>query len=374
MLDNERKRKRRPKPSAHEWFVQQLLVAETRRRTGLRFGVDRAQEQEPRRRHAGRLAKVRNRALEPGFAKAPRTEPEDGKDAPGHPGDDDHDEGHPVRDDDVDADCRNSRDNEEVERRAGDALHLAMVDQKILAECTHDELEKNSANHAKREERKAIEHLPAREPQELENPRANCDRDANDREMPGEGINRIAHDSLQSGRGARATWMDAEPFVSTPAAERHDLADDAPAMRPVDERHAHDNSNNHARRRHGEPKRRTVGPSRLKKALGHAADGSVSALKADFNQISKTGRNAAEFREDESRKTEPDDILPPRDDLTQHKLGKCHRDDAPQAGQHRTKEERRKNDIDEEARDIAHCIHDAGVNPAAKSGDEDEAD
>ena len=138
-----------------------------------------------------------------------------------------------MRGDDLQAYRRDGGNNEEVERRAGDALHLPVVYDEALPHRLRGELQEDPADHAEGEKRKRVEHLPPRQPQELEEPHPDRDRDADDREVPGERVDGVAHHRLESGCRTRAPRVDAEPLAHPPPLERDDLAHDSLPVRPV---------------------------------------------------------------------------------------------------------------------------------------------
>jgi len=375
VLENEREGERGPEAPSHERLVEKLLVAEARRGTCLRIRVYCPQQQKPRRSDAGRLPEVGDCALEPRLFETPRAEPEDGEDAPRRAGGDDHDERNPVRGHDLDADRGDGGDDEEVQRSAGNTLHLPVVDHEVLAHhALNENLEQDTADHAQREERESVKDLPSGQLEEPENPRADRNGDADDGEVPGERVDRVAHHGLEPCCGTFQTSVDAEALVSAPALKRHDLADDSPAMRPVDKRHAYDDAYYHARGRYCEAERRAVLPAGVRKALGHAADSAVSALEADLQEVAEARRDSAQPRKDEAGEPEPDDVLPPRDDLSEHELGESEGNDAPDVGNYLAEEERRENNVDQKSRHAPHRAEKLGVHTIAERQKDDKTD
>ena len=149
--------------------------------------------------------------------------------------------------------------------------------------------------------------------------------------------------------------MDAAPLVEGSVAEGADLLHESAAMRPLDKRHAEDDADDHADGGDRVAERNAVLPAEGRKRLRHAADRTVSAFEADLKEVAERRGNAAPARKDETRKAEADDVLPPGDDLSEAKLRKRKPDDRPELRRHRTKEERREDDVDHKAGNRPHA-------------------
>ena len=192
--------------------------------------------------------------------------------------------------------------------------------------------------------------------------------------MPGKGIHGVAHDRLQPGGRTKAAEVHSPSLVPAPLGERHHFGDYPARVRPVDHRHAGDYADHHASRRHCEAERRAFLPPGRNEALLHSADGAVAALEADLDEIAEARRHAKPARKHEASEAEPDHVLPPRDYLAHHELRIREGDDAPDVRQRLAEEERRKDDVDQEARDLAHGVDDLARHPVPGDRQHGEAD
>ena len=173
--------------------MQELLVAEAHRRRRLALGINGPKEHQPRRRHAHRLPELGDRTLEPRVSENTRRQEHDASDRPCRPGDAEDDERNPVRHHHFKADRRNRAHNEEIKRRAGNPLHLHAVDEKIDLQIPGRKLQQDAADHAERKERETFHR------DELTKAPADQTRNADNRHMPRQRVDRIADHGLASG-------------------------------------------------------------------------------------------------------------------------------------------------------------------------------
>ena len=172
------------------------------------------------------------------------------------------------------------------------------------------------------------------------------------RDVPRERVDRVAAHGLAPGGGARLGRVDAAALVLGALLERADLLHVAALVGPVDERHPDDDAHDHAGRGDGEPEVDAVLPAERAEALGHPAHGAVAALEPDLEQVAEGRRHAEERDEQEARQAEPEDVLPPGEQLPEAQLRERDADDLPEPRRGDAEEERREDDVDEEAREL----------------------
>ena len=129
-----------------------------------------------------------------------------------------------------------------------------MIDKQGAAALGDDRLHQDAANHAEREEREALEDaaggvwedrdLRAAESEQHEV--ADADGQADDGDVPGEGVDGVAGDGLAAGGGAFVRKVDAAPLVHWTLVEGADFAHIAMPVGPVYKNHAHDDADDHA--------------------------------------------------------------------------------------------------------------------------------
>ena len=341
--------------------MQQLFVTERGGRHGLVFRVHRAQQQQTGRGHAHRLAELRDGPFEPCVPEQARSDEEHPEYVPQRSGDDQNQQRHPIRHHEVEADRRDRRHHQKIERRAAQPLDLTMIDQGVEADRYQQFLQNQPADQAERKQREALQHLKILHrsrhhgiecDQQYFDSVADQHRHTDRRDMQRQRIDGVAEHGLASCRRLCFPGINTAPFMDGLLRKLPHIPDPAALHRKIDQRHTDHDSEHHARRRGGITEVTSDRPAEMVEGGAQAADRAVPAFKTDFQQCAERAVHMEHRNQQHRRETESDHILPPCDQLAVAELRRGQFPDIADSGKFRADEQRGEYDVDQKARNI----------------------
>lgn len=361
--------------------MKKLFVTESGGRFGLAFGVDGTEEEKAGGGNAEALPEIGDGAFKPGVFEKSGSEEDEHQDGLEQAAEDQDEKGEPVFQNDFKPDGGDGGNDQKVEGGPGEPLHLAVIDEVIEFDFLHEPLKEEAADHAEGEEGEPCKDALGGFREEFdfallekdEGDVAHGDREPDEGDVPCEGVQRVAKNGLAAGVGhfllpVKAFASDLILFI-----EGDDLGDVTFPVGPVDEDHADDDGKDHADGGYGVSEGDPFAPVIGFKSAGHAADGAVTAFEADFEEITESGVDAEEGGEDESGKSETDDILSPGEELTEAELWESGFDNGFCAGGDHPEEEGCENNIDQEAGEFGHIFKYIGGEESGEALKQDQS-